>query len=172
MLTKIASAILSTFLAARAAAPATAHEEGRLVLTRAAVAPGDTLEIQGLEFAPGEYRLRLRGAFTTFDLPAVTASSQGTFRLAWVVPVESQPGAYRLVAVAPDGDRAATTDVTITETRADPAGGTAHATHAAQREPRSEAMPLERTRKPAEWAVIVLVIAVSLGGGVLLLRRG
>lgn len=170
MFVKIQSVLLPIVFAA-GAAPATAHDEGRLVLARAAVAPGDTLGIEGLEFAPGKYRLRLRSALTTYDLPAVTASPQGTFRLTWVVPVQSQPGAYRLVALAADGDMSAGTALTILERRGDAASEATRGAHDARVGASPEPMPLERLRTPAEWAVILFLIAASFGGGLLLLRR-
>jgi hypothetical protein len=98
--------------AAAAGAGAAPHGQGRLWLERRAVAIGDTLRVRGTEFEPGRYRLRLAGSLASADLGTVTADSDGRFAFDWHVAAV-RPGAYRLVAIAEDGDEATREPVEI-----------------------------------------------------------
>lgn len=168
-------------LAAALALGAAVHGQGRLVLPRSTVAAGDTLHVHGVGFAPGEVRLDLRGALERYALPAVSVGADSGFAVAWPVPREARPGAYRLVAIADDGDEITRADVAITApvAAADP-GPPAHPGHAPEpahgewiaEPPRADPMPLERHRSAAEWAVLALLIAGSAAGGLALVRRG
>lgn len=162
---------------AAALVAAVPHGKGRLVLPHPSAAAGEALHVRGEGFAPGSVRLVLRGALATYEMASVTVGRDSAFALAWPVPADARSGAYRLVAVAPDGDEITRADVRITEAARAPAhvghgdesaGPVAHDAAAGAR---AGPMPLERTRSPAEWAVIVLLWVASAAGGWALLRR-
>ncbi len=165
-------ATIAIVFAANAALGAAAHGKGRLVLPHPAVAAGSALHVEGVEFEPGAYHLHLRGTLARYELPRVEIGEAGTFSLAWDVPADARPGAYRLVVVAPDGDEVTNADVAITPLGPGPAASEERLGHEAPTAARADAMPLERSRSAAEWVVILLAIAGSGALGAALLRRG
>lgn len=153
-----------------AALAGTAHGAGRLILPEKSVAVGDTLRVRGAGFAPGTVTLTLRGALDAHDVGSVTIGSDSAFALAWAVGRHVKPGAYRLIAVADDGDEITRVDLAITEPGPESEPATealpeAHAGHGAGGEARADAMSLERRRSGAEWTLLVLLWAASVGGG-------
>ena len=145
----------------------TVHGQGRLVLPSASVPAGDTLHVHGEGFAPGRVSLEMRGALAAYALPGADVGSDSTFAVAWPVPADARTGAYRLVAIADDGDEITRTDVTITEPAPVAAEPATHADHAAagtEGAPVAHAgeLPLERSRSAVEWGLIVLALAGSL----------
>lgn len=153
-----------------------AHGKGRLVLPHSTVAAGDTLHVQGKQFAPGRVTLELRGALAAYAVAGVEVGRDSSFAVAWPVPVDARPGAYRLVAIADDGDEITRVDVTLTEAPAAPpttdehageAAADEHAAHAVEpADAHAGAFPLERARSAVEWTVIVVVLGASLVAGV------
>ena len=155
------------------AAPALAHEDAVLEVDRSAVAPGDSLVLDGNDFGEGgEYRLRLVGTLDEHDLAKVRADSAGRFRVAVSVPDDVAAGRYQLVAVAGDGDEVARAEVRVTrnrDARSPPDDGDEAA--AGSREPRTQEMDLPRERSGVEWGLVVLLIGGSGGLGLFVLRR-
>lgn len=148
-----------------------AHGQGRLVLPHATVAAGDTLHVRGEQFAPGRVALRMRGALATYELPGADVGADSSFAVAWAVPADARLGAYRLVAIADDGDEITRVALTITEPAPAAEEPAPHAKHAADPAgseasvARAGELPLERSRSTVEWVVIVLGISGSLAAG-------
>lgn len=145
-----------------------AHEEGVIRLGAPTAAPGDTLEILGEKLPrSATVRLELRGALETYLLGRVTTAASGAFEIHVPIPAEAQPGLYRVVAVAPDGDEVARAELVIAEVAATPPAemplGHAMAT--------AEEMELPLDLTPVEWAVIGVFVALFALGGVLLLSE-
>jgi hypothetical protein len=148
-----------------------AHGKGRLVLPHSTAAAGDTLHVQGKGFAPGRVTLELRGALATYPVAGVEVGRDSSFAVAWAVPKDARTGAYRLVAIADDGDEITRADVTLTDAVAASPTPVEHAAHAGApgaAEPaqaHAGAFPLERSRSAAEWTVILLCLGGSLVAG-------
>lgn len=168
---------------------ARAHGEGVLKSPHSSVAAGDSLSLLGSKFEASEtYRLRLVGALRTIELRRVRADSSGAFDVRVLVPADLAPGRYRAVAVASDGDEAASLTLRVTRagggrTGSGAAGGGAYPGSAGEsgeetRQPgagsrsaaRADEMPLERPWSGAEWAVIGLLVGGGAGLGIGLLR--
>ncbi len=174
-------ALLAAILPATAGAtlPSVAHEEAVLESSRSSVPAGAVLPLDGRDFAEGEsYVLRLVGALREYELGEVEADAEGLFSIELAIPGSIRPGAYQVVAVAPDGDVAARLDLTVLEAEAAapegaeerPAREAAH--EAAPRVARADEMPIERSRSGLEWGVIGLLIAGAGGLGLRLMRAG
>lgn len=171
----VAHGVLLVFFLATAGALG-AHGEGTLEIPRSVVAAGGTLPVEGEEFAPEEVvQIRLLGTFDEHDILEVTPDGEGNFSAELEIPADARPGAYRLVAIATDGDEITSLDVRVLE--AEPAtdagedeastGGTSEAPEA-----RADDMPVERSRSGAEWGVIGLIVGLAGGLGVVLVRNG
>ncbi|MFQ5889683.1 MAG: hypothetical protein ACE5JR_06480 [Gemmatimonadota bacterium] len=172
----IVLASLITIRAVPIAAPV--HEEAVLESPQSSVAAGDTLALQGSDFAEEEgYKLRLVGALREYELREVKADAEGKFSLDLAMPRSVTAGQYQLVAVASDGDVVARLDITVLAsrpadveaTRSEPAASedTEHGGGAALA--RSDDIRIERDRSGLEWGVIGLLIggAAGLGAGML-----
>lgn len=95
--------------------PAAAHDKGVLTVRTKQVAVGDTLRARGSKLAKKlDYTLELRGALKTFPMGGVVTDTAGVFTLTAALPRDAAPGSYRLVAIAPDGDVSAETNVIVT----------------------------------------------------------
>lgn len=171
------STLLSVLLAAglwiAGAAPALAHEDAVLEVDRSAIAPGDSLALDGSDFTAGfEYQLRLVGTLDEHDLANVRADSAGRFRVEVSVPSDVRPGRFRIVAVAGDGDEVASADLRVTDRAAgansrDPGADESGSSG----RPRTDEMELARERSGLEWGLIVLLIGGPGGLGLFVLRR-
>lgn len=153
-----------------------AHEEAVLRSPRSSVAAGDTVPVNGADFSPGvTYELRLVGALREFDLRSIEGGADGTIELTVLIPRGVSPGDYKLVAIAPDGDRVASLDLTVLEPLADhsdTANAGSEPAHAEmEQEARADGMRIERSRRGAEWGAIGLVIGLAAGIGIMLVRR-
>ncbi|MEE9576834.1 MAG: hypothetical protein V3W35_05425 [Gemmatimonadota bacterium] len=164
---------------AGATLPSVVHEKAVLESSRSSVPAGAVLPLDGRDFGAGEsYVLRLVGALREYDLGEVEADAEGLFSIELAIPGSVTPGAYQVVAVAPDGDVAARLDLTVLEAEAvapegadeRPAGEVVH--EAAPRVARADEMPIERSRSGLEWGVIGLLIGGAGGLGLGLLRAG
>lgn len=158
------------------AVPASAHEEAVLRSSRSAVTAGDTLELTGEDFGPGEvYELELRGPLRSYELPGIEPDSTGRIAARRALPRDTRPGRYRLVAVAPDGDQVASLQLTVeARSEGEAAAGTAGGAEEPDPADRARAgeMPVERTRSGLEWFLVGLFVVGAGGGGLALLRDG
>lgn len=149
---------------------AAAHEKGVLKLPSRELAPGDSVRVAGEQFgARTELRLVLVGAAGRITLGTVRTDTAGAFATRLEIPSDAALGPYRLLALAPDGDEAATFDVALVPRPASH-GHTTNPEAAAR--PSPEPLDLERARSPAVTAGALLGIAVALIGWIALLRRG
>lgn len=98
------------------AVPATAHahDEGTLKLVSRTLAVGDSIAVTGIKFSKNSsLRLMLVGLGGRYPLTNVKVNAKGAFERAVLVPTDAPTGAYRLVALADDGDEAAALDVAL-----------------------------------------------------------
>ncbi len=163
---------------AGATLPSLAHEKAVLESSRSSVPAGAVLPLDGRDFGAGEsYVLRLVGALREYELGEVEADAEGIFSIELAIPGSVTPGAYQVVAVAPDGDVAARLDLTVLEAEAAepegaeerPAGEAAQ--EAMPRVARADEMPIERSRSGLEWGVIGLLIGGAGGLGLGLIKK-
>ncbi len=156
-------------------APAVAHETGVVRLSAKQVESGGGLTVRG-ERMPrsGKMRLELRGTLATLALGEVTTDTAGGFEINIVVPETTEPGNYKLVVLAADGDVTARADLVIVA--ATPEAATdGHAFMAHGETPAPEAtdrmMSLDMKFTTAEMSVISVFVLTGLVGGLALLRR-
>ncbi len=151
------------------------HSEAVLTSSQSSVEAGKTLPLKGEKFSKGEtFKLVLLGALNEYTLREVEAGADSTFSIELEVPVEVRPGQYQLVAYAPDGDRAATLDLSVLAV----ASGSSDAVHGEAGEhteamvsgARADEMPIERSMAGASWGLIGLLVGLAGGLGVALLR--
>lgn len=175
-----ATLVLAAFLiASTRSASAAAHEDATLEGPEGPWVPGETVEVEGTGFAPGEaHRLVLRGTLDDFGLGTVEADPDSAFTGEVALPREARPGRYRLVAIAADGDEVAGLDVTLRETAPSSAGearsrGPVRSGERApaERGARADEIRIERSRSGIEWAIIGLLIGLGGGAGLALVVR-
>ncbi|MCZ6477129.1 MAG: hypothetical protein O6851_02300 [Gemmatimonadetes bacterium] len=173
-------ALLAAILPATAdeTLPSVAHEEAVLESSRSSVPAGAVLPLDGRDFGEGErYVLRLVGALREYELGEVEADAEGLFSIELAIPGSVTPGAYQVVAVAPDGDVTARLDLVVLKAEAaEPEGAEERpaseaAQEAAPRVARADEMPIERSRSGLEWGVIGLLIAGAGGLGLGLIKK-
>jgi len=162
------------------------HPEATLRSPVTSAVPGGTLPLAGSEFQAGQtYRLVLAGVSGEVPLLEVTADEEGSFALELQLPGGLDPGRYRVLALAPDGDGAASLDITLTAGSGmgmmqgegmaamggeEGAGGMMGAMMAAP-EARADEIVIERSRSGIEWGIIGLLVGLAGGFGLALLRR-
>ncbi len=153
------------------------HPEAILKSTQSSVEAGQALPLVGEKFDGGmTVNLVLLGALTEYTLGDVTADDAGTFTLDLSIPANVRPGQYQLIALADDGDRAAVMDVSILAAASDtsneaPDGEGEHSEDMREGAgARTDEMPIERSTTGAGWGLIGLLIGLSGGVGVALLR--
>ena len=157
---------------------ALAHEEGAIHLGAKRVAVGGDLSMRGERLPKNaSLRLELRGALETFRLGEVRTDAKGLFQSRVGLPPEVGAGTYKLVAVAPDGDKAAEAELEVTSapTAAHEMGAHGVANTApgstASPHPTAEMMTLPRSTTGLELAVISGFVLLCGGlGGTLVLR--
>src|SRR6266545_5518636 len=119
---RLAGVMAAAVLAVAVLAPGglVAHGKGILKLASRELAAGDSVRLSG-EKLPKRAALGvfLIGVGGRTRLTEVQTDSTGAFAGAVLVPHDLAPGAYRLVAVASDGDEVGTLDVTVGAARAD-----------------------------------------------------
>ena len=165
--------LLSALLLAVLVAPLWGHEKGAIRLAKKEVAAGGELVIRGEKLPKSNsVILTLVGALATHSLGEVATTATGTFDTKITLPAGAKPGAYVVIAEAGDGDELARADVVVT------AAAMAHdmATHmtdsaamATATHPSAAMMELDTARSGLEWAVILTIVALSIGGGLALL---
>jgi hypothetical protein len=161
------------------ASDARGHEDAVLRSPASAIAAGDTLPLSGADFSPSStYELQLLGALREYELRRIEIGPEGTFDLALPIPSDVAPGVYKLVAVAPDGDRVAGLDLTVleptlaaTDSDGEPKDDDASGQTEMREMARADEIPIERSRSGAEWGVIGLVVGLAAGFGIMLIRR-
>ncbi len=179
-------AVITSVPAAAVAADALRHPEGTLKLAERQLVAGSTVPIGGEKFAKyGELELLLVGVAGRFRLGDVTADSVGGFAESFDIPADLAVGAYRLVAIATDGDEVASLNVELlAESPAPEEGpgiseddgghvedGHSHDAESAEDAPTDEPLILERAGSPWVRGGAVVGIIIALVGGGLLLRR-
>lgn len=152
-----------------------AHPEAVLKSSQSSVEAGKKLPLNGEEFLGGEtYKLVLLGALNDYTLREIKAGADGTFSIEIDVPADVRPGQYQLVAYAPDGDRSATLDLSVLAaapaTSNDAADEDGEHAEAMPSGARADDMSIERSMTGAGWGLIGLLIGLSGGLGVALLR--
>ena len=171
-------AVITSLPAAAVAADALRHPEGTLKLAERQLVAGSTVPIGGEKFAEdGKLELLLVGVAGRFRLGDVTADSVGGFAESFDIPADLALGAYRLVAIATDGDEVASLNVELLAESPAPGKGPGlseddggHAESAADG-PTDEPLILERAGSPWVRGGAVVGIIIALVGGGLLLRR-
>lgn len=154
--------------------PAGAHPEAVLESDRASVEAGGSIALRGAEFGPDEtYALRLLGALAEYDLGEAKSDGEGVFHLDLTVPGDVRPGAYQIVAIAPDGDVSARLDLNVSAALPMNAGDLMDMDDAGMeaRQATADEISIERDRSGIEWAAIGLIIGAAGGLGIGLRRR-
>lgn len=177
MVTKMRTGMISRILllALVGVSIAAVHPEAVLKSSQSVVEAGGDLPLIGEEFGDGGmFTLVLLGALNEYTLRDVEASEDGTFTIDLAIPANVRPGNYQLVAFAPDGDRAATLDVSVTA--ASPAATEEGPDDAGERDENmasgatAEEMMIQRSTTGMGWGVIGLLIGLAGGFGLALLR--
>lgn len=152
------------------AVPATAHahDEGILKLVSRTLVVGDSIAVMGTKFSKRtSLRLVVVGLGGRFELPEATTDSAGSFTLQVLIPANAPIGAYRLVALADDGDEAAALDVALIANGASSDSVMDVPTAA----PTDQPLALERATSPlVTWGAVGIVL-IALGLGTSLLRE-
>ena len=146
------------------------HPEGALRVANPQFTQGSAAQIGGEKFATdGVLELFLVGVAGRFTLGKVTADSVGGFNNSFDIPIDTEVGSYRLIAVATDGDEVATVNVNVLAAPEEPVPVDPEAP--AMVEPSAEPMVLDRARSPlvTGGAVVGIVFALVTGG--MLLRK-
>ena len=179
-------AVITSIAAAAIAADALRHPEGTLKLAERQLIAGSTVPIGGEKFAEHSKLERLLvGVAGRFHLGDVTADSVGAFTQSFDIPADIDVGAYRLVAIAADGDEVASLNVELlAESLAPDKGlglseddsghaedGHSHDAESAEDAPTDESLILERAGSPWVRGGAVVGIIIALVGGGLLLRK-
>ncbi len=156
-------------------APAVAHETGVVRLSTKQVEVGAGLSLRGEKMPKtGKVRLELRGALVTLSLGEVKTDSAGVFETNIVVPETAEPGNYKLVVLAADGDVTARADLVIvaaTPSTERKDHGTIVHEKMTSPEATDAMMPLDVMFTPAEMSVIGILVLAGLAGGFALLQR-
>jgi hypothetical protein len=158
------------------------HETGAIHLASNHVPVGGEIDLRGEKLPKSEtLKLELRGILDTYPVGEVKTDTAGAFQakftLAATVPVAS----YTLVAIASDGDVTARADLSVvaattasTDTPSQMpgmAGGMPGMTGASGEHATAAPMSIPSTTTAAQWAVIYILIGLSLISGAFLLRR-
>ncbi len=146
------------------------HPEGALRVANPQFTQGSAAQIGGEKFAKdGVLELFLVGVAGRFTLGKVTADSVGGFNNSFDIPLDTEVGSYRLIAVASDGDEVASVNVNVLAAPEEPVS--VEPETPAVVEPNAEPMVLDRARSPlvTGGAVVGIVFALVTGG--MLLRK-
>jgi len=165
----IAAPILASLVVT---APAAAHEKGVLRPGTRELAAGDSLSISGEHFTKSAtLKLLLVGPRGRTPLGDVRTDSAGSFTGRVAVPAATAPGAYRLVAVATDGDEVATVDVAVRAVQTADQARTAPTAMEEMVEPSAAPLALDRAHSGPVTAGVVALAAIAAIAGIALIRR-
>ena len=156
--------------------PAAAHDKGVLKLASKVLTAGDSLPVLGAKFSRNdELTIVLIGVAGRRELGTTPTDSAGKFIRKFLVPTNTKPGQYRLVAEAIDGDKVATIDVVVqahepaAPTGAMPAGAV-HEGMSMEAHPSGATLQLTRARNSVEMWIVGLLIIACIATGAILLR--
>ncbi len=175
------AALVATVPAVAIASDTVAHPEGTLKLAERQLVLGSTVLIAGEMFAErGKLQLLLVSVAGRFELGEATADSVGGFSRSFDVPADVDVGAYRLVAIATDGDEVASLNVELVaaapeaDEESGHEGAASHSEdgeHAEAAEPTDEPLSLDRAGNPfVTWGAVVAILFAFVTGGMLLRR--
>lgn len=181
--------VLSLPLLLLLAAPAGAHEHGRIYLGAPRATLGDTLAVRGEKLSKATtFKLELRGALASYPLGQAKTDAKGAFTATFRLPADAKPGDYTVVVVAPDGDVSARANLALVAAPAAPVAATPAAPKAAPADGQAEAMAgmpgmtagsphataapmdLPRHAGTGQWIAIGALTLVCFGFGAWLLR--
>lgn len=159
-------------------APAFAHEKGAIYLTSKEIRVGGELVLRGERLPKSAtLRLQLRGTLETFPLSEVRTNAAGVFQARLASPQEARMGSYTVVVLASDGEVVAQAPLVVIAAPS-VAGEMSPMEHkmmntspeaTSMAHPSAEMMPVQVATTGAEWAGIVAILALSVGGGLALL---
>lgn len=161
-----------------ATVPASAHETGAIHLASSQVPVGGTIDIRGEKLPKSQtLKLQLRGILDTYPLGEAQTDTAGAFHTPFTVPANVPVAQYTVVVIASDGDVTARADLAVvaatTTASAQPAAGAgsmAGMPGMSGEGATAELMHIDQTTTTGQWVVIYTIIALSLIGGMLLLR--
>lgn len=174
----ISSTALLVALALFPLRSASPHGTGAIALSTKQASPGGTVTVSGKEFAPNSStRLELRGVLASQVFGRVQTSAKGTFEQVVTIPAASKPGQYSIVAVAPDGDVAASATLMISAAPAAGQGmqgmpGMAGMEGMDGPHVSAEMMDVPIPITTSGWIVIAAIVIASAATGIWLLRSG
>jgi hypothetical protein len=163
--------VLLTVAVSAAGTPdvAVAHEKGVLKPATRQLVPGSFVRVDGEKFSRGSrLTLVLIGVDGDHRLREIQVDTAGGFVESLEVPDDLAQGAYRLVALASDGDEAATVDVEVLAAvdprGTEPASGSEHV-------PSAIPLTLDRSESPLVTGGAVVGILLAFAIGATMLRR-
>ncbi len=177
--TSATSAILVATIAMvlTATVPASAHETGAIHLASNQVSVGGTIDIRGEKLPKSQtLKLQLRGILDTYPLGEAQTDTAGTFHAPFTVPATVPVAQYTVVVIASDGDVTARADLAVvaatTTASAQPTNGAASMAGmpGMSGEATAEPMHIDQTTTTGQRVIIYSIIALSLIGGIVLLR--
>lgn len=133
-------------------------------LDKTSVVAGESVIVTGQQIADGDYTLVLHS--TPATLASVTVVG-GTFSASVVIPVGTAPGAHSVVLTAFDGSQTATASLVVTA--ASEPGAAVPLAADPTSSPTAAAFQLPSTG--ASSGLLMLALALMLGGAVVLVRR-
>lgn len=174
------SGMTAATLCAVTFASAYAHGGGILRVASKSVSQGGTIAMTGEKLGANlTMKAELRGVLDNYPLGSVRTLANGTLASSITISTAVPAGVFTLVLIAPDGDIAGRTEITVgsAATAAAAASGMPHMAARgdmagmAERMGTAEMMEIEIRTSAAEWAIMVALILLAFGGGAALLAR-
>jgi hypothetical protein len=161
---------LTTALLITAVGTAAAHEKGILRPATREFPVGGTVRIAGEKFTQrSTLDLIIAGTHGRFRLTQVRTDSTGGFTAEVDVPANATQGAYRLLAIAADGDEVATLEIAVIAPLATTEPMEEHGEHDGT--PSGEPLSLQRARSGPVTGGTAAAIGIALVLAAVLLRR-
>ena len=160
----IAALLIAGLLLSVSAMAALGHEgeggEKTLAVEPSSITAGDRVVLAGSGLEPDSDRiLVLAGSHLVVELGTVRTDAEGMFQQELAIPSHLPSGTYELRAI---GDETLTVALAVTAVNPDAASAAG---------PDADATFVARERAPAEWALILAIIAVTALAGSLLAFR-